>query len=397
MRMLLQQGYGMMSLNLEFVNKYDDIGFILSPRALQSGQEPKRLKEHANQIKKQGGKILFDPQFYQPRTNLDKILTFPYFNGLNYETATFTGDSAKIFSQNVVKFQKDILEVDEFIIPGIYTNNFSESWINQQEDLLAGALSSDIDGTFYQTISIGSDFVLDERFGDFVGQLTIADVDGYYLTFKRPTTEYSVSDTVYLYNLLDAILSLKLSGKKVIIGYANPQDLIFSAVGLDGIASGNYQNVRGFNPEIFFASNEFKRKSVWFYDNNTFSEFRPEQLSLPQKRNKLQLFEPYNEYTKDFLNANPISNYPWTESNNFKNYLYNMYKNCKDINQNKDRFSYVESMFSEKEKNLNILLKSGIREGNRTFSLASFDSSLSALSAIKNDRADDISELESLY
>ncbi|WP_154617870.1 hypothetical protein [Streptococcus uberis] len=395
--MLLQQGYGMMSLNLEFVNKYDDIGFILSPRALQSGQEPKRLKEHANQIKKQGGKILFDPQFYQPRTNLDKILTFPYFNGLNYETATFTGDSAKIFSQNVVKFQKDILEVDEFIIPGIYTNNFSESWINQQEDLLAGALSSDIDGTFYQTISIGSDFVLDERFGDFVGQLTIADVDGYYLTFKRPTTEYSVSDTVYLYNLLDAILSLKLSGKKVIIGYANPQDLIFSAVGLDGIASGNYQNVRGFNPEIFFASNEFKRKSVWFYDNNTFSEFRPEQLSLPQKRNKLQLFEPYNEYTKDFLNANPISNYPWTESNNFKNYLYNMYKNCKDINQNKDRFSYVESMFSEKEKNLNILLKSGIREGNRTFSLASFDSSLSALSAIKNDRADDISELESLY
>lgn len=397
MRMLLQQGYGMMSLNLEFVNKYDDIGFILSPRALQSGQEPKRLKEHANQIKKQGGKILFDPQFYQPRTNLDKILTFPYFNGLNYETATFTGDSAKIFSQNVVKFQKDILEVDEFIIPGIYTNNFSESWINQQEDLLDGALSSDIDGTFYQTISIGSDFVLDERFGDFVGQLTIADVDGYYLTFKRPTTEYSVSDTVYLYNLLDAILSLKLSGKKVIIGYANPQDLIFSAVGLDGIASGNYQNVRGFNPEIFFASNEFKRKSVWFYDNNTFSEFRPEQLSLPQKRNKLQLFEPYNEYTKDFLNANPISNYPWTESNNFKNYLYNMYKNCKDINQNKDRFSYVESMFSEKEKNLNILLKSGIREGNRTFSLASFDSSLSALSAIKNDRADDISELESLY
>lgn len=397
MRMLLQQGYGMMSLNLEFVNKYDDIGFILSPRALQSGQEPKRLKEHANQIKKQGGKILFDPQFYQPRTNLDKILTFPYFNGLNYETATFTGDSAKIFSQNVVKFQKDVLEVDEFIIPGIYTNNFSESWINQQEDLLAGALSSDIDGTFYQTISIGSDFVLDERFGDFVGQLTIADVDGYYLTFKRPTTEYSVSDTVYLYNLLDAILSLKLSGKKVIIGYANPQDLIFSAVGLDGIASGNYQNVRGFNPEIFFASNEFKRKSVWFYDNNTFSEFRPEQLSLPQKRNKLQLFEPYNEYTKDFLNANPISNYPWTESNNFKNYLYNMYKNCKDINQNKDRFSYVESMFSEKEKNLNILLKSGIREGNRTFSLASFDSSLSALSAIKNDRADDISELESLY
>lgn len=102
MRMILQQGYGMMALNKEFSSKYNNIEVILSPRALQSGQRPQRLKEHANEIKKNGGKILFDPQFYQPRTNLDKILNFPYFEQLDYKTTSFMGEEAKQFSKKYI-------------------------------------------------------------------------------------------------------------------------------------------------------------------------------------------------------------------------------------------------------------------------------------------------------
>ena len=333
MRMILQQGYGMMALNKEFSSKYNNIEVILSPRALQSGQRPQRLKEHANEIKKNGGKILFDPQFYQPRTNLDKILNFPYFEQLDYKTTSFMGEEAKQFSKNVINFQKNTLGVDEYIIPGTFSNSFSEDWIQQQEDLMYGGLSSGIDGIFYQTISIGSDFVLDERFSDFIGFLVLSKVNGYYLTLRKPNEEPFVSNSVYLYNLLDAILSLKLSGKKIIIGYANPQDLMFASVGLDGIATGNYQNVRNFNPDMFFMDEEesIKRRSTWYYDNNTFSEFKPEQLALAQNRDKLHLFQPSNAYTAEYLGANPITSYLWNESMNFKNYLYSMYLNCNDI------------------------------------------------------------------
>lgn len=398
MRMILQQGYGMMALNKEFSGKYNNIEVVLSPRALQSGQQPQRLKEHANEIKKNGGKILFDPQFYQPRTNLDKILNFPYFEQLDYKTTSFTGEEAKQFSKNVINFQKNTLGVDEYIIPGTFSNSFSEDWIQQQEDLMYGGLSSDIDGVFYQTISIGSDFVLDERFSDFIGFLVLSKVDGYYLTLRKPNEEPFVSNSVYLYNLLDAILSLKLSGKKIIIGYANPQDLMFASVGLDGIATGNYQNVRNFNPDMFFMDEEesIKRRSTWYYDNNTFSEFKPEQLALAQNRDKLHLFQPSNDYTAEYLGANPITSYLWNESMNFKNYLYSMYLNCNDISSSTKKFSFVESMFLEKEKNLKTLFENGIREGNRTFRADAFEATLSAFSAIKNDREEDIEELELL-
>lgn len=396
MKMFLQQGYGMMALNREFAERYDDLGFILSPRSLQSGQSPERLKEHAKEVKKLGGKILFDPQFYQPRTNLDKILKFPYFDNLNYETVSFNGEEAKQFSRNVIKFQKEQLQVDEFIIPGTYSNTLNENWVQLQEDLMDGGLTADIDGVFYQTISIGSDIVLNDNFGDFIAQLVLSKVDGYYITLKKPTDEYSTSNTIYLYNLLDAFLSLKLAGKKLILGYANPQDLMFTSVGLDVIASGNYQNVRSFKPEIFFEDNEStKRKGKWYYDNNTLSEYKPEQLALAQSRGLIEMFKPVNDYNRDFLESNQMSTFLWREGDNFKNYLYNIYQNCVDINSALQRFEYVEQLFVDKEKNENNLLENGFRIGARTFNPDSFEATLSALSAIKNDRLEDILELQS--
>lgn len=398
MKMFLQQGYGMMGINREFAKKYEDIGFILSPRSLQANQKPSRLKEHADEIRQLGGKILFDPQFYQPRTNIAKILKFPYFDNLAYETSKFSGDQAKIFSSNVIDFQKNILQVSEYIIPGTYSNSLNEDWIQLQEDFTYGALASDNDGTFYQSISIGSDLVLNDNFEDFVGSLVLSKVSGYYITLKKPSSDYATTNETYLYNLLNAFLSLRLAGKKIILGYANPQDLLFTSVGIKVLASGNYQNVRSFDPDIFFENDEDnrKRRSKWYFDNNTLSEYKPEQLALLQKRGLLDNFLPTNEYTKEFLEASPISSFPWNETANFKNYLYCMYQNCNNIGASNNQFTYVENFFTEKEKNAKRLIDSGQRAGNRTFTLDAFEASLSALSAIKFERLEDLEELNGL-
>lgn len=399
MELFIQQGYGMMGLNREFAEKYDNMSFILSPRSLQVGQDIKRIEEHAEELRDRGAKILFDPQFYLPRTNIEKILNFPYFEGLDYATTDFLGDEAKRFSENAVKYQKRVLNTSSVIIPGAYTNSYSQDWSKLHDDLIEGALFSGIDGEFYQTLSMGPDLVLSDEFDDLIGTLVLSEADGFYVTLKKPSDDFMVTDDTYLYKLLDAFLSIKLAGKKIILGYSNQQDIMFSSVGVDAIASGNYQNVRFFNPDIFFDNGEenIKRKGSWYYDNKTLSEFKPQQMSLAQRRGFFEMFGPINEYNRSLLEANPVTGVPWPEGKNFRNYLYWMNENCgKMFSYGENKVDSVMNFFEEKEANMSALLDKGFRVGNRGFSLDAFESTLSAISAIKQDRTEDLKYLEEI-
>lgn len=397
MDFFIQQGYGMMGLNKEFAEKNIGMSFILSPRSLQAGQDIERIRIHADEIREYGAKILFDPQFYLPRTNLEKILNFPYFEGWNYATTDFLGDQAKKFSENAVKYQHEVLNTESLIVPGSYTNSYSEDWSNLQDDLLEGALASGIDSEFYQTLSLGPDLVLSDDFDDLIGALVLSNASGFYVTLKKPSSnDFMVVDDNYLYRLLNAFLSIKLSGKKIILGYSNQQDLMFASVGVDAIASGNYQNVRFFNPDIFFDNGEenIQRRGSWYYDNNTLSEFKPQQMALAQTRGFFHLFGPINNYNRSLLEANPVTSVPWSESNNFRNYLYWMNENSKHISTYKERMiDSVIDFFEKKEENMSILLAKGFREGNRAFSLNGYESTLSAISAINTDRKEDLEYL----
>ena len=396
MELFIQQGYGMMGLNKEFAEKNDGMSFILSPRSLQVGQNIAKIKEHADDLRDRGAQILFDPQFYLPRTNLEKILKFPYFDDLDYATTDFLGDQAKKFGENAVKYQHEILNTSALIIPGIYTNSYSEDWSNLQDDLIEGALSTGIQGPFFQKLSIGPDLVLSDDFDDLIGALVLSEADGFYVTLKKPSDDFMVINDNYMYKLLDAFLSIKLSGKKIILGYSNQQDLMFASVGVDAIASGNYQNVRFFNPEIFFDNGEenIQRRGSWYYDNNTLSEFKPQQMSLAQTRGFFEMFGPINEYNRSLLEANPVTSVPWPENMNFRNYLYWMNENCRNIFvHDENRTASVIKFFEGKEKNMNSLLDKGFRGGNRAFALDAYESTLSALSAIRQDRKEDLKYL----
>lgn len=400
MSILLQQGYGMMKMNLELSKEINDLGVILSPRALQKNTDIESLEKHAEKLKQNNVKILFDPQFYVPRTNLEKILKFPYFKGINnYETMIFKANEAKTFIENVVSYQINKLCVDEVIIPNIYTNSINEDWYDIVETFIDDFKQYTFGKFTYLTVPIGADVVKNKgMFDELISRLTQYDVDGYYFVFKSPKG-FLIDEEDYLYALLDAFISLNLAKKKVIIGYANQQDLIFSAAGVSAIASGNFRNVRSFDPEIFFEeenSDETKRRGTWYYDGNTLSEYKVQQLILAQRRNIGGIFGPHCKFCENLL-KDPITAL-WKENDAFKHYLYEINRQWASLNEVEpnSRIDRIIEMLSEVDERVEYLERKGFRLGERAFNKNLIEANLTALTAIKSDREFEIKSLVQL-
>src|SRR4029077_2419250 len=132
------------------------------------------------------------------------------------------------------------------------------------------------DRTLYSTLAVGPDVVKNRHQMDtLLAEALNYPVGGIYVLLRPPNDSFLIADEDYLYAVLDGLLSFREAGKRVIIGYANQQVLLLGAVGVEDIASGNFRNVRSFNPEIFDVQPEDDRqRALWYYDAGTLSEFR---------------------------------------------------------------------------------------------------------------------------
>ncbi len=400
MSILIQQGYGMMQMNNDLAKEISDLGVILSPRALNKNQSIDRLKIHADELRSKGVKILFDPQFYVPRTNLDKLLKFPYFDNVgDYNTVYFKSHDSKRFIENVINYQLDFINVDEVIIPNIYSNSLDTVW-HDLTKMFAEESVQLTEKTKYLTISIGTDVVKNKMEFDYlISCLSQYEVEGYYFVIKPPSGNF-VSDDQYLYNLLDAFISLNLAGKKVILGYTNQQALIFAAAGVSKIASGNYRNVRAFDPEIFYLDEndeEIRRKAVWYFDGNTLSEFRPQQMTLIHNRGIKANFGPVCKYCEQLI-MNPQIATSWREPESFKHYLFELSRQWNSLMTVPvtQRINAVIALLEKVKVSLLELKDLGVRIGDREFDENIIEVSLSVLEAIKHDRNIELINLRDL-
>lgn len=402
MSFYLQQGYGMTKINEEFAKNFkSDLGVILAPRALQVSTDISRLESHSKQLKKNGVKILFDPQFYVPSTNLEKIIKFPYFRNLTFETIEFNNKHAIKFCDEVIDYQVNKMFVDDIILPNRYTNAVTSEWLEMQELFVESSVNLKGNKKAYLTLALGPDVVLNkDAFDELIGNCVNYDVDGFYIVLKSPNDSYLVDNEDYIYSLMDAFLSLKLAGKEVILGYANQQSMIYSAVGVDYIASGNFRNVRSFDPDIFAEIDDegddgILRRGTWYYDGKSLSEFKKEQLSLAYKRN-IKEFGPSCEYCEPLLNASNPAIVLWKEPSAFKHYLFELrrqWNSLKSVHSSK-RIDTVIELLEETSRHNGALKERGFKLGLRGFNEKIMDSTMSALTAIKKDRGLDINRLK---
>lgn len=401
MKFFLQQGYGMMRLNKELASKFGNLGVITAPRAMQCGADIDRLPKHAEELRKLGVEILFDPEFYEPRTNMDKILKYPYFDGIGFEifeTIDFNNQYAEDFIKNVLDYQVNEMKVDKLIVPNRYVNSIAQDWYDMQDSFLSALQNYDTELETYLTLALGPDVIKNKDiFDELIGRCINYSVDGFYIVLKSPKNKFLIDDEDYLYSVLDAFISLKIAGKDIILGYANQQSLIYAASGVEIIASGNFRNVRSFDPEKYFESDEKRprQRSTWYYDGNSLSEYRPQQLDLAYKRGLKDYFGPLSDYSEKFLNSKQPSNILWKEGESFRHYLVTLreqWLSMESIEVSK-RIDYLIEFLEDVESHINKLENKGFRLGRRAFTQQIIDASLSALIAIKNDRKYDILNL----
>ncbi|MFB5281824.1 hypothetical protein [Peribacillus sp. Hz7] len=390
----LQQGHGMMGLNREFLESNIGTGVILSPRNCTREQ----IEKHASEIHQKKGKVLFDPQFYEPRTSLEKILDYPYWGGMDFNTVEFSDKGASELCRGVIEFQKNILNVDKVILPGRYTNTASEDWLQMQYTFADSAQKLQVNKPILSTIALGPDVILDKDMLDkTVNEIISYPVEGVYIVLKHPKNQYLVTNDLYIYNLLNSLLSISLSGKEVILGYTNQQHLFYAGAGVSGIASGNFRNVRSFDPDNFDTQDsKVIQRATWYYDADTLSEFRSETIALAYRRGLKGSFGPICEYCRPLLEADNPVNVPWGEPSAFRHYLTEINRQWLEFSKIpfSERLDVSIELLENSSAKLEVMVESGLRLGERSF-IDVVDPTLNALTAFKADRKEEIALLGS--
>jgi hypothetical protein len=218
---LLQQGWGMLSQMKDLLRNRDAYGAVMSPRVCDCNQ----MENHIIEIKELAhGPIMFDPHFYEPRTDIDRILSYPFFQSLNFSTEKFNHLQ---FCTDVMEYQSKTLNLSNIIIPGRFTNAISEDWLVLHHECAKHAVDVAGDLTTFSTIAIGPDVILNpDSMNSLVDELINYPTDGIYFVFEHPRNNYFL-DEEFLYILLDTFLSISLADKQIFIGYGNQQSLIF--------------------------------------------------------------------------------------------------------------------------------------------------------------------------
>lgn len=387
---LLQQGWGMMNLNLDMLSSGVASGVILSPRV----STPEQLENHAAAIRDLGAQVLIDSQFYIPTTEHGRIRGFSFWNGILYDTTAFVQGEAANFCKRVIEYQLQ-LDVAAVLLPGAYTNTGDTQWRDIQAAFAECGVNAALDRPVYSTLAVGPDVVGNsEGFDSLIDEVVSSGVQGVYFLARHPGDQFLVIDDWFMYGLLDALLSIRLSNKDVIAGYANQQSLLFASVGVDSIATGNFRNVRHFNPDIFDVQEETDiQRATWYYDGYTLSEFRIAQISLAYRRG-IREFGPACEYCNVLLAAPQPAAVPWREPDAFRHYLFELSRQWRQFERvaRRERAGRVRSILEDARGRLQHLASRRVQLGDRSF-LPAADPSLGAMEGLAGDRSADIALL----
>lgn len=370
MDLYVQMGHGMQSLALELLESGGPETFILSPLNSQEN----RLIQFANKANKKGAKLLMDPQLYCPRKHQKNLCNYSYWP--QGETTNLeSGNCDRVINSLIALNEK--LQTSAVILPSFLQKKVDARWNAVQKLLLESALKNAHRKTLFHTIALTSEVLLDEmQVQAILGFVSDWDVTGVYIVCEHPGKYYLVNQPLWLSNLLDLVSGIKRHGKKVIVGYASHQMLCLSLSKCDAIASGNFLNVRWFQPEHFetLESDEISRRAVWYYCPQALSEFKVPFLDIAKRMNLLDRLAPsetmINPYCEMLFGTALPTATGYNEKNAHRHYLYSLHKQC----LNAVRESYAETKAAQllsletADHILAGLRERGIRGQDRDFS-----------------------------
>lgn len=328
LELFIQMGHNMQSLALEHLKDFGDGTIILSPMNII----PANIGKYAKKVRNNNGKILVDPQLYYPRKyqkNLTKYDYWPQDNFTNLELGQFDYVIERLALLNYE------VSSEAFILPAFTANKVDDLWNRVQKLSIESAKKYASDLKRIHTIALSSDVVNDEiQIEKVVSYVEEWDVDGVYIVCEHPGRYYLVDQPLWVANLMSLAAGIKRQHKQVIVGYASHQLLCLSLAKCDAIASGNFLNLRWFQPEHFETKDEknISRRAVWYYCPQSLSEFKIPFLDIAKRMNLLDRLAPpvsmRNPYSEMLFGASLPSSTVFGEKESFRHYLYCLRKQC---------------------------------------------------------------------
>lgn len=365
----IQMGHGMQSMCKELLSYWGGGTVIVSPQNIQ----PSSLVGFSSSIQKQNGNVLFDPQLYFPRKyhkNLSRYEYWPQDGVTNFENG-----NCDVVITKLAQLNREISS-NAFILPSSIEKKVDRRWDATQRSIIDCAKRSAGNLELYHTIALAGEALRDdtqiESIIQFVQQW---DVQGVYIVCEHPERYYLVQEPLWMTNLLALTAGIKRQGKKVVIGYASHQMLSLALSKCDAIASGNFLNVRWFQPEHFETteSDEISRRATWYYCPQALSEFKVPFLDIAKRMGKLSVMQPsqdmMNQYCEMLFGEVLPSSTGFSEKEAHRHYLHCLRQQCRSS----ARGTYVEARDAQlvaletAEQILTGLRKNGIRGQDRDF------------------------------
>ncbi|MBU4511347.1 hypothetical protein KJ830_09920 [bacterium] len=391
MELFLQMGHQMKPHSLELLSKWGEGTVILSPKYMTL----KQMKIIANDIQQRNGSVLVDPQFYMPRTSQEKLHLHSFWPQ-EYNTNTFfNGRGVKEMINILLNEYIYPLEASAFIIPTLYLENTNEDWNNITERTISSLSNFQLSIPKYLTVCVGEELLKNEENTHLlIEQLENYPVNGFYIIPTHPNNSYLVENVSWLLNLLDLVSSLKLSGKKVIVGYSNHQLLFLSLAKVDAICAGSWLKTRMFPLGDFNENSDEQgggRRSIWYYCPQALSEYQVHYLDIAHRVGILQDMKPpevyESEYSAILFNGAQPTTVDFKEKQAFRHYLNSLKTQCLEIPKETygDTKSYLKMIFETAIDLTNYFRENGVRGKHRDFNNIG-ESNLSILDAFDNIR-----------
>lgn len=369
MELFLQMGHGMQSVAKELVKDEGRGTVIISPMNIK----PTSLETFSKDIQKLGGKVLFDPQLYYPRKFQKNLTLYKYWPQGDF-TALEEGDVDQVVS-GIADLNYRI-GAKTMILPAITANRIDYLWNKVQKICINKSNQYASDLAKVHTIALSCDVLDDEeQVETIVAYAEEWDVDGVYIVCEHPQKLYLVEKPLWVTNLMSLVAGLKRQKKKVVVGYASHQMLCLALSKCDAIASGNFLNLRWFQPEHFVTdpNKSPSRRAVWYYCPQALSEYKIPFLDIAKRMNLLDRLEPAesmkSKYCDMLFSAALPSSSGFGEKEAFRHYLHCLSIQCSTC----VRKTYDETrdahimMLQTTEQLLNGLSEKGIKGQNRDF------------------------------
>ncbi|HSY46915.1 MAG TPA: hypothetical protein VK800_12755 [Steroidobacteraceae bacterium] len=388
MQFALQFGHGMMKHSRVLVREWGGGSVILSPRDLSAEQMVKLSAD----ITDLGGFALLDPQLYVPDCDHARLTAHSFWPQIP-EYWRDPAELARVMGE-LVRLNSDV-GTSQFIAPAPLISAITEDLLQAANASVEELARLGVRGDkVLATVALASDAVRNEDHAELLSDAIESwDVAGIYLVAEHPSSEYLVTDPMWLARILDIVAGARLTGKQVVIGYCTHQMLIAAAAGANTIASGTWMNVRSFPPKKFAERDEeeISRRATWYYAPHLLSEYKKGYLDIARNHSKLSALQTPAPLDGRFAAVLFSGAQPTTvdfgESDAFRHYLHCLWQQTATARQNtfRETVQQHEQLLNAAEATLRDLHKLYIVGQGRDF-LDSLDANRAALALLTSTR-----------